>query len=441
MHVTRLARSILVAAFIMASAAPYAAAVTIRWTSFPIPWQGITGRESEAELERRRAAGEPATWAEQMVAEFTAEHPTVAIEYARIGWEQADALKVQLAAGVGPDVFYVYPALLGELLGQGVLAPIDRYLTAADRRELLPPALELGRFEGRYYLWPWFVVPEGSWIINRSLFTAAGAEDLLPSPPEYRWTVDEFLAAARAVTRRDGERPVFAVNLESWFGQAEGINSWPLWSFLYAMGADFFDPAMQSVTPALTDRVRDTFDLFRRLAFEYQVSGPGDFHAGTLAIAYGQGNQLFRQLLSIYGSIDRAPFEVQLALPPSLPGIDPGVPGGIGGWVVGRHATGERLEWAMRFARFLTEDAAQLTLGIGLPVRQSAIGRYVQQNPLAQFDAVAARYLRPYSAHPLAARIATAWLEAGRMVVQGQWSPDQAADDYARRVNALLGAQ
>lgn len=430
--------SILLAITSLALSPPLHAEVTLQWTSFPIAWNGITGHESAAELEGLRKAGQPATWADHMVQQFTSEYPNVKIEYRRIGWDQADALKVQLAAGVGPDVFYVYPALLGQLASEGLLTPIDRYLTAGDKQELLPPTLQLGLYNGRYYLWPWFVVPEGSWLINKSLFLNAGAQNLLPREPDYRWTLDNFLAAARAVTRRDQAKPVFALNLAASFGAQNGVDAWPLWSFLYATGGDLFDTGTASVTPPLRDRIEAAYDLFRRLTFEYQVSGPGDFNQGNVAIAYGLGNQIYRQLTSVYGAIDKAPFEVMLALPPAAAGHSPGVPGGIGGWVVSKYASGEKLEWAMRFARFLTEKEQQLTLGIGLPVRRTAISDYVRENPLAQFDAIAAQHLKPYSAHPQFLKIADAWLQAGRKVIQGEWSPRQAADDYTRRANAIL---
>lgn len=428
----------LLAIMVLSMPAPLQAQVTIQWTSFPIPWNGITGRESAAELKSLQEAGKPATWAEYVAERFTSKYPNVRIEYRKIGWDQADALKVQLAAGVGPDVFYVYPALFGELVDQGVLAPIDPFLRASDRNELHPEALRMGLYQGRHYLWPWRVNIEGSWIINKSLFLQAGAENLLPRAPNYEWSLDEFSAAMRAVTRRDQKNPVFGLDLAAGFNVQKGVDAWPLWSFLYAVGGDLFDAGSEAVTPLLRDRLKLTFDLFQRLMFEDQVSGSGNFLQGNLAISYGQGTQIYRRLLSLHGTIDDAPFEVMLALPPAAVGSSPGVPGGMGGWVINKHTSGEKQQWAMRFAQFLTEQEQQLLLGTGLPVRRTALAQYARGNPLAQFEAAASRYLRPYSAHPQFLKIADAWLEAGRKVTQGEWSPQQAADDYARRANAIL---
>lgn len=432
---------VIIAMFIILVLSPVVfAEVTIRWATFPIWWPGITGAESQDEIAALREAGQPSTWAEFIADRFMKEYPTVKIEHVQYGWEEADALKLSLAAGVGPHVFYTYPALFGELVSAGLLAPIDDYLRPEDLEELHPEGLRIGNFKGRHYLWPWRLDPEGLWIVNRSIFERFNAVDLLPQGPDYRWTVERFLAAVRAVTRRDSEPPIYALNLEAWINNVpNGISTWPSWSFLYAFGGDLWDPATESVTPEIRNKIERTFELFYQLQFELEASGPGSFTNGNLAIEFGNGQAIRQNLLSVYGSEDSMPFEVMFVLPPSVPGVDPGVPGAVGGFAVGHHVQGEELEWAMRFARFLTEEAQQLTLGTGLPVRRTAFPDFKPGDELVQFEVnYVLPYLKPYSTHVETFRITDVWKEAAGKVISGELSPKEAADYYQHQVNIIL---
>jgi multiple sugar transport system substrate-binding protein len=106
----------------------------------------------------------------------------------------------QVAAGVGPDI--ITGTLPVQLIERGLVETIDDHLTPEEREDFFDPALDAFSYEGKTYGWPWYLT--GSvMFLNLDLFETAGVK-----PPGADWTYQEFLDAARQLSRdsdSDGE--------------------------------------------------------------------------------------------------------------------------------------------------------------------------------------------------------------------------------------------
>ena len=196
---------------------------------------GQTGREAPPASAAVRA---PVTlrlnyrteqWIVDRAKAFTDANPSITIDLvANSGYEK---LIVLAAAG---DLGDVYWASTGqgsyfELAGTGHAMELDATIKRDkyDLKQFYPHALEQARLDGKQYGMPEGIHPGGCALyFNQSLFEQAGVK-----PPSLDWTVDDFVAAARQLTRPNQWGTVFAdpiyARLASW------LRTW---------GAEWMDP-------------------------------------------------------------------------------------------------------------------------------------------------------------------------------------------------------
>ncbi len=138
------------------------------------------------------------------VAAFTKANPDIKVEIIGYTADQAGFAKVANAvqAGSGVDVFRIPNDSLPTLIAQGLVAPIDEYLTADDKADILPNLFDLVRFDNKLYAWPLWVPPVGLYL-NLDVFKERGVE-----PPKSGFTYEEFVDIAKKLTfkRANGEQ-------------------------------------------------------------------------------------------------------------------------------------------------------------------------------------------------------------------------------------------
>lgn len=137
---------------------------------------------------------------EALVAAFAAEHPEIDV---RLGHIPGDAeYRQRLAAGFSsgepPDIFLLNYRRVAPFAAEGALAPLTDYLAASEviaAADFFPEVIDAFTINGRLWCLPQNV---SSLVVyyNRDLFEAAG----VPLPTA-GWTRDDFVAAARALTR------------------------------------------------------------------------------------------------------------------------------------------------------------------------------------------------------------------------------------------------
>lgn len=150
--------------------------------------------------------GSPAEIAtHQAVADaFMVEHPEIKIEITSEPWaDYFTKMQTLWASGDAsqiPDVLFLTPVL--PYAAQGVLENLDPYIEQAgyDLEDYWPSLLDPAKFEGSVYGFPRDMSAEVLYY-NKDIFDEVGIEY-----PTDEWTWDDLLAAAEALTVRDGDQ-------------------------------------------------------------------------------------------------------------------------------------------------------------------------------------------------------------------------------------------
>jgi multiple sugar transport system substrate-binding protein len=158
------------------------------------------------------------------VAQFMTDNPDIKVEIT--GYPPNDEgftkLTTALQSGQGIDLLRLPSDRLPQFVRDDLVEPIDDYLTAADKADILPNVLDVTRLkDGKAYAWPLWVVPMGMYL-NKDVF----AEANVPLPPK-DWTWDQFVETAKKLTfkRANGEQ-VYGF---SGFVDPGVVNTWGLW--------------------------------------------------------------------------------------------------------------------------------------------------------------------------------------------------------------------
>ena len=139
------------------------------------------------------------------VAQFMADNPDIKVEIT--GYPANDEgitkLTIALGSGQGIELFRLASDRLPLYVRDDLVEPIDPYLSASDKADILPNVLDVTRLkDGKAWAWPLWVVPMGIYV-NKDVF----AEAQVPLPPK-NWTWDQFVDAAKKTTfkRANGEQ-------------------------------------------------------------------------------------------------------------------------------------------------------------------------------------------------------------------------------------------
>src|SRR5690554_6868544 len=143
-------------------------------------------------------------WMKGKITEFEALHPGVKIELVETPWaEMGQRLSVAIAGRAWPDLVPVdlSGAINRQHLEQGVIAALDEYFTEEELADFYPNALDAYRFNDKLYGVPHSLAAHVM-MLNLDFFEERGVEP----PKDGRWTFDEFVETAKALTfDRDGD--------------------------------------------------------------------------------------------------------------------------------------------------------------------------------------------------------------------------------------------
>ncbi len=203
---------------------------------------------------------------EALVRAFEARTPAVDVTLIHIPG-QSDyrrRLGVDFAAGTPADVVLLNYRRYGAYAGKGALEPLGPYLERSQllrEEEFYPEALSPFRWEGQL-----MCIPQNlsSLVVyyNRDLFRAAGLADPAPG-----WSWDDFLAAARALTRDtdgDGQIDQYGLGTEVSFFRAA--------PFIWQNGGELVDdPAAPTTLTLDTPAAREALQWFVDLQLVHRV--------------------------------------------------------------------------------------------------------------------------------------------------------------------------
>lgn len=287
------------------------------------------------------------------VAQFMADNPDIQVEIT--GYPPNDEgftkLSTALQSGEGIDLLRLPSDRLPGFVAEGLIAPIDDYLTADDTSDIYPNLLNAVRLEdGSAYAWPLWVVPMGMYL-NKTVFAEKGVE--LPSK---NWTWDEFIETAKALTftRENGEQ-VYGF---SGFVDPGVVNTWAL--FMNQ------DPSVRPVTPEgtfgfATETAAAGMERYASMALEHKITPP-DFGAQKDSdVKGGFTNGQYAMIVDATGPAaqfrrDGVDFEIY-----PIPTYNDNqlTVGAIGLIAVAEQDDDVKTQAAMDLARYLTSSAVQ----------------------------------------------------------------------------------
>ena len=207
------------------------------------------------------------------VAQFMADNPDIKVEVTGYTGDQAGFTKLtQSVQGGSADIFRLPSDILPLLVRDDLVAPVDSFLTDADKADIYPGLLKAVSIKDKAYAWPLWVPPVGMYL-NLDVFKEKGVD----LPPK-TWTYDQFVDVAKKLTftRASGEKVYgFTAGIDPGL-----VNAWPLF-----MGDD---PSILPLTPDNKKFAFDTpvaaaaLDKFAALALTHKVTPP-DFGAQNIA--------------------------------------------------------------------------------------------------------------------------------------------------------------
>ncbi|MGI6146920.1 MAG: extracellular solute-binding protein [Firmicutes bacterium] len=299
-------------------------------------------------------------WASE---EFMRLHPGVTVKYEVVtnqGFDQKIAAAI--LAGNPPDLLRPI-GFQREWVKQGLLEPVDDYLTPEDFEDFYDYALAEGYVDGHYYLFPWNNSNNGmgsTLLLNPAVFAERGVK--IPDLPDRSWTLDEFMEAAHQLTfdrDGDGKTDVYALSFP-----AKDLQVMMGWMHLF--GARMFNEDETEVVLNSPEGVR-ALQWIVDAIYEHKIAPEGAagmgiydsinmFHQGRTAMGYGGPYEIGRiDRYAKEGQIAEA-FPVHIAQYPHVPEVGPFAYHTCGGFVVFNQRDPEKKAMVMEFARFLTNQ-------------------------------------------------------------------------------------
>ncbi|PLT28800.1 ABC transporter substrate-binding protein [Peribacillus deserti] len=132
---------------------------------------------------------------------FEKENPGIKVKQVYAPYDKFnDKFLTMSAGGDQPDLVWIQPAAFGQFVGKNVL--MDLSDKKIDKDAYMPNVLELGQVKGKQYA----LIRDASTFqlgYNKDMFDAAG----VPYPKD-DWTWDDFLAAAKKLTKQKNGKTV-----------------------------------------------------------------------------------------------------------------------------------------------------------------------------------------------------------------------------------------
>lgn len=151
---------------------------------------------------------------------FQKNNPNVKVNIVGIPWttEGDTKLEAALAAKSDINIFRVTSPNLPRYAKQGILSPIEQFLTEEDKKDFYPSGFQVATIDGKAWAWPLWVTAI-SIFANKDIFKERGVD--LPTM-EKPWTWDQFVEAAKKLTykKADGTQ-VYGFTASSKWGAVE----------------------------------------------------------------------------------------------------------------------------------------------------------------------------------------------------------------------------
>jgi multiple sugar transport system substrate-binding protein len=206
-------------------------------------------------------------------------YPNIEVEIVYVPSDYDQKVLTMIAGGTPPDIMQVAEGVHA-YSDRGQLAGLNEYVKAAG----LDLEARFGSLAATYTRNDeLYALPDrgGAMIVyyNKAMFDAASI-----AYPTAEWTWDDMLAAAQALTLRNGDE------VTQWGFAAGGW--WPWWmSFIYQNGGRILDGRTPVVN---TPEVKEALQFYVDLMYKYKVAPTPEDYANA-GLSFGQPDPLFSQ--------------------------------------------------------------------------------------------------------------------------------------------------
>lgn len=364
---------------------------------------------------------------ENVVAAFEAANPGITVETTRFAYDDfKPALLTGLAGGEAPDTARMDIAWVSEFADQEALLQLDGVMPGFDEiaAGTFPGPLSTNYWNGHYYGLPQNTNTQVL-LWDKAVFEAAG----ITEPPA---TMDAFAQAACALADPANEQYGYALG---------GTYFWAPAPVFYAMGGQVVDEGITTADGYINGPESvAAFTLLNDL-FDQGCISP-NLLGGGIGTADGHATGKYAMIIDGPWMVDiykgnYPDFEVNFAPIPTGP--DGSTSSVVGGEDVVIFVDTENQEAAMKWAAFLLSEESQRMMAevgviptlsslIGDPALPSYFGVFLEQLETAQARVP----------HPAWSDMDGAINNAFQRMLRGEQSPQQALDQAAAEINALL---
>jgi multiple sugar transport system substrate-binding protein len=367
---------------------------------------------------------------DEVIAAFEDANPGITVEPSRYAYNDfKTALLTAVASGDVPDAVRMDIVWVPEFANQGALAQLDGSMPGFEdiTAGVFPGPLATNAWQGHYYGLP---LDTNTQVLlwNKSLFEAAGITD----PPA---TMEEFADDACALADADNNQ----------YGYAQGgTYFWAPAPVFYAMGGKVTDEGITTSTGYINGPESVAAFTMLKDLYDQGCLSPNLLGGGIATDAgHAEGNYAMiidgPWMVDIYKG-NYPDFQVNFASIPTGPqGTTSSVVGGEDIVVMEGSANQEAaMKWA---AYLLSPEAQKMMASVGqMPVLTSLIG----DSSLPTYFGVFQEQLKTAQArvpHPKWSDMDNAINNAYQRMLRGEQTPQEALDQAAQEIDALIAGQ
>ncbi|WP_075062990.1 extracellular solute-binding protein [Ornatilinea apprima] len=362
-----------------------------------------------------------------VIAAFEAANPEINVEPTRYSWDDfKPALLTAIAGGEAPDTARMDIAWVSEFANQGALMQLDGVMPDFDSiaAATFPGPLSTNFWQGHYYGLPQNTNTQVI-LWNKAVFEAAG----LSQPPA---TMDEFKEMACQLSDAANEKYGYALG---------GTYFWAPAPIFYAMGGKVVDDAITTASGYINSA--ESVAAFTLLTDMYnQGCISPNLLGGGIGTSDGHATGMYAMIIDGPWMVDiykgqYPDFEVNFApIPTGAAGTTSSV---VGGEDLVIFEGSKHADAAMKWAAFLLSEEAQVMMAeVGvMPTLASLTG----DARLPEYFGVFLTQLETAQArvpHPKWSDMDNAINNAFQRMLRGEQTPQQALDQAAVEIDALL---
>lgn len=365
---------------------------------------------------------------EEVIAAFETANPGITVETTRFAYSDfKTALLTAISSGEVPDVARLDIAWVSEFADQGALVQLDGNMPGFEDiiQDTFPGPLSTNLWEGHYYGLP---LDTNTQVLlwNKDIFEAAG----ISAPPA---TMEEFADIACTVNRSASETR---------YGYAQGgTYFWAPAPIFYAMGGKVTDEGITTATGYVNGPESVAAFTMLKDLYDQGCMSP-NLLGGGIATDAGHAEGTYAMIIDGPWMVDiyknnYPDFEVNFAPIPTGPQST--TSSVVGGEDVVILEGSQNQDAAMKWAAFLLSPEAQKMMAevgqmptlvslVGDPAMPSYFGVFQEQLKTAQARVP----------HPKWSDMDNAINNAYQRILKGEQTPQEALDQAAEEINALL---